>query len=151
MAKAGFIFLFYLAINMAAGITTNMFVDNNGNLLFNGFTVISPDAQTDVNSTVTIFASSVQPSNTVENKGNLFYRVFDMLNLGFISNLMQMVKGAITGIPDMVRVAFGTYWCDGPTIYCEQSNNIWWAIWSASMIIYGISGLIWWSGRNISE
>jgi hypothetical protein len=157
MVKAVFLVMFYILIGLSMGFVNTVFTttDSLGNThaFFDGVFSIGANNmgdQTDINGSVTTLQELVQPSNTLENKGNLFYRIFDMLNLGFLSKLQDFIKGALGGIPQMFVSIFQTQMCDG-AVSCPTSTWAYWILVTLNSLIYALGFLLLFTGRDVTE
>jgi len=55
----------------------------------------------------TVLETDINPSSTLEDKGNEIYRVLDMMNLGFIQKFLQTVTQYTHGFIKFLDVLFG--------------------------------------------
>jgi hypothetical protein len=86
---------------------------------------------------------TITPGGEMQDQGNLFYRVLDLLNIGFIKNWLNLINtflfGGIVLLQTIVSPLSGNP---------EGLNSIFTIFKGALIIFYGISVFILWTGRD---
>jgi len=106
--------LFTLVLNISTGIIALLVVDINGNQIFgSNDTGLMPS----YNSNGTQYFESqssgvVNPAGVTEDKGNLVFRLLDLIGLGFINKLISIVDAYMYGFINLLNTLFG-FWISG--------------------------------------
>jgi len=101
--------VFSILLNFATGIMMQAIVDTNGNPVFNpSHRAGLPEYDsTYADGFTTNMNGSIRPSGTMEDQGNLIYRVLDMFNLGLIKTFIQTVDNYMFGFVNMMEGLLG--------------------------------------------
>ena len=109
--------LFALLVNVVTGLITIAITDVDNNPVF-----INQDsallAPVNVNGTsyfITAKDKLVNPAGVTEDKGNLVFRLLDLITLGYISQIISFVSGAMYGFVNLLEMLFGSWM--NPTLF----------------------------------
>ena len=103
--------LFSLLLNIATGIMTVAIID------VNGYNVFEPQdmsrlPQYDANGTNAMssnFQGPVNPAGVAEDKGNIVFRLLDLISLGFISKIISTLDSYMYGFINLLSSMFGSF------------------------------------------
>lgn len=138
------VLMYGIMLNFAVGIMTMALPgfdeghpDRVGGLIYN---------QNDADLFVSTMNKSVTPGGELEDKGNEIYRVLDMINLGFIFTIIEVVDTFMFGFVKLLQTVFGSY-ISPP----ELSTFIFSLLRGFVLIGYALGG--WWlfTGKNLDE
>jgi hypothetical protein len=103
--------LFSLLLNIATGIMSVAIIDSNGNNVFQSQDMgrlPQYDSQS-TTSTFTNFNSSVDPAGIAEDKGNIVFRLLDLISLGFIGKIITLLDTYLYGFINLANSMFGSF------------------------------------------
>jgi hypothetical protein len=108
-----------------------------------------PSYQKDLTQNYETFANNTQSNaeSSMTDKGNLIYRVLDMINIGFIKafSLVIAAKDVLYGFPKLMMAVTGPFFNE------EQFNAISYSLYTVFSIAYGLFIFGLWSGRDMAE
>lgn len=120
MNKAIFhLILFTLVLNISTGIISLLVVDEYGNSVF-GANDTSLVPSYNANGTQYFEDQSsgvVNPAGVTEDKGNLVFRLLDLIGLGFINKLISIVNAYMYGFINLLNDLFGFWIGDNSALY----------------------------------
>jgi len=98
----------------------------------------------------------VNPSGVMEDKGNLIYRVLDMINLGFVYKILSTIMEYLFGFINMLKNILGPYIMeDLPGLYAflfgigaTAGKGILYVVMS---IVYIYAGIYLWTGKDLFQ
>ena len=96
--------IFSLCLNISAGLMYQMFPFYMDNVALSGGIVYN---ETYANSYIAQMNSTINPGGVMEDKGNLIYRVLDMINIGYIFKFLTSVYQYLFGIIYVLQGLFG--------------------------------------------
>lgn len=91
----------------------------------------------------TFKSTTINAETAMEDKGNLIYRVLDLLNIGMIQKLINLVDTYIYSFPHMLKSLIG------PMFSETQNTVVFGALYSFMTIIYALGFFQWWTTREI--
>lgn len=109
--------LFTLVLNLATGIMTVAITDATGNQVFQTQDMARVPTY-DANGTATVegnFQSAVNPAGVTEDKGNLVFRLLDLISLGFIKRILSTLDYYMYGFINFLNALLG-HWLN-PALY----------------------------------
>lgn len=113
MSKTVFkLMAFSIMLNFAIGIMMTAIVDANGNQIFTpesgrmGGTSYNESYQ---NTFTGQMEKGIDPSGVLEDQGNAIYRVLDMMNIGFIARVLEVIKQYAFGFIKLLDNILGGY------------------------------------------
>ena len=91
--------------------------------------------------------NTIAPGGVMEDKGNLIYRVLDMMNIGFIFNFLKTVDTYLFGFVVMLSNMFGgLIYAESTTLY----NMIFGGLRSVILIGYILGAFRLWTGKDLT-
>jgi len=92
--------------------------------------------------------NTIAPGGVMEDKGNLIYRVLDMMNIGFIFNFLKTVDTYLFGFVFVLSNMFGGYiYAESPALY----NMIFGGLRSIILVGYILGAFRLWTGKDLTE
>jgi hypothetical protein len=136
--------IFSLCLNISAGLMYNMFpfftdhANLNGGITYN---------ETYANSYIEQMNSTINPGGVMEDKGNLIYRVLDMINIGYIYKFLTSVYQYLFGFVYVLQGLFGNLLLanGGQAVY----YIVFGALHSFILISYVLGAWRLWTGKDI--
>lgn len=91
---------------------------------------------------------TIAPGGVMEDKGNLIYRVLDMMNIGFIYNFLTTIEQYLFGFVNLLQSMFGTgIRADSPTLHAM----IFGGLKSVIMMGYILGAFRLWTGKDLTD
>jgi len=153
------IMAFSIVFNFAIGIMMGAILDSNGCQVFgndpsSGCYDPSRRGGLNYNESYAVgftspMENTVNPTGTLEDKGNAIYRVLDMLNLGFISRFLDTVKQYMYGFIALLDDIIGGYLT--PSIRTLVFGWPFGALYTLLTIGYIYGAWVLWTGKDINS
>lgn len=146
--------LFALVVNVVTGIITIGITDVSNTPIF-GSTDTALLPQYDANGTLYFQEKTsglINPAGVTEDKGNLVFRLLDLIGLGFINQLISLVNHYMFGFIDILQNLFGP-WLN-PTLFAFLFGTAAvpiGALKSLLTIAYVLAGIELWSNKSITD
>lgn len=133
---------FSIALNFAMGLMSTAFgIDVS--TLGTGMSVYDNNVSADFNASM---SRNIEPSGTVENKGNALFRILDMLTIGWFHNIMNAVDKYMFSFINLMAQIF-----NGSVIGESTHTAIFNILKAAMAILYGVAAFYLWTGRSLTE
>ena len=146
--------LFALLINIVTGIATIGMTDINNNPLFTGVDTALL-GQYNANNTVYFQEQTnklINPAGVTEDKGNLVFRLLDLIGLGFINQLISIVNHYMYGFIDILQNLFGS-WLN-PTLFAFLFGTAALPLGAFKIFLtigYVLAGIELWTNKSITD
>ena len=138
------IMMFSIMLNFSVGIMMEMIVDKDGNKVFDASHARGLTYSENYTDGFTTLEEDVNPSGTLEDKGNAIYRILDTITLGFIGRLIEIGNTYGFGFINMLQAMLGGIMGEGSTIIFGFLKII-------VTIGYILGGWWLWTGKNLNE
>lgn len=140
------IILFSLLLNIATGIMTVAITDVNGNQVFQKQDMSRVPSYNDTTGIIKgNFAGQINPAGVTEDKGNLVFRLLDLIGLGFINKMISTLDSYMFGFINFMEIMFGK-WMDTIT-----STVIFGLLKSLLSVGYILAAFELWTGKTLTD
>ncbi len=142
------IMAFTILLNISIGILAVAIRDVHGQPIFTGpETVGGLTERDDMSLEIFIDATnnSITPPGGMEDKGDMVYRVLDLMNLGFIKTILNTIDQYMYGLVNFMETIFGDY------MDPDTNEKIFGYAKHLMTFIYIIGAFSLWTGRNFNE
>ena len=111
--------LFSLLLNIATGIMTVLVVDVDGHQVFTQQDkALVPVYDSSGNAFFMTQANQkINPAGVTEDKGNLVFRLLDLVGLGFINQILTIVYHYLYGFVNLLNSLFGPWLINNKDLY----------------------------------
>lgn len=147
------IIIFGLFLNLAAGFMSVAITDYNGNPVFSK-TDMARTPVYDANGTVVMtnsFNQTINPAGIAENKGNMVFRLLDMIGLGFINKIVSFFDHYMFGFINFLDIMFGKYLTSGVYTMLFGAYGLPGILKTMMTIGYILAAFELWTGKSVTD